>query len=291
MKIATWNVNGIRARQAQLHEWVERERPDVLCLQEIKATTEQVPAALCEMEGYWCYWHGTKGYSGVGLHVSRAFAPEPPDFGHPAFDYESRIVTATVQGVTFGSIYVPNGGKDFPAKMRFLEALQQYTADLNANGQRAIICGDLNIARAEIDVHPKERKPRAIGQLPEERALLERIIGNGLVDTGRALEPDNDQMFTWWAPWRNMKERNIGWRLDYVLASEPVFARVEACVIQREFGTSDHGPVVATFSGFESSHPRTSSRVQEKAPVETPGLLFAVAKRSEKESSLVTGHA
>ena len=88
------------------------------------------------------------------------------------------------------------------------------------------------------------------GSLPEERALLERIIGNGLVDTGRALEPDNDQMFTWWAPWRDMKARNIGWRLDYVLATAPIFDKVEGCVIQREFGTSDHGPVVATFSGY-----------------------------------------
>ena len=76
MKIATWNVNGIRARQAQLQAWIERERPDVVCLQEIKATSDQVPAALCEMEGYWCYWHGGKGYSGVGLHVSKAVAPE-----------------------------------------------------------------------------------------------------------------------------------------------------------------------------------------------------------------------
>jgi exodeoxyribonuclease-3 len=277
MKIATWNVNGIRARGSQLQEWVEREQPDVICLQEIKAAPDQVPAALCEMEGYWCYWHGAKGYSGVGLHVSKTFSPERPAFDHPAFDYESRMVTAYVQGVTFASIYVPNGGKDYPAKMRFLEALRQFTADLHASGQHAILCGDLNIARADIDVHPKERKPRAIGQLPEERALLERIIENGLVDTGRALEPENDQMFTWWAPWRNMKERNIGWRLDYVLASAPIFARVEGCVIQREFGTSDHGPVVATFDGFESFQPRKSSADQEILLPERPGLLFASA--------------
>jgi exodeoxyribonuclease-3 len=247
MKIATWNVNGIRARQAQVQELVEREQPDIVCLQEIKAVSEQVPAALCEMEGYWCYWHGAKGYSGVGLHVRKATSPEKPVFGHPAFDYESRIVTADVQGMTFASIYVPNGGKDFEAKMRFLEALRLFTHDLRGSGRLAILCGDLNIARTDIDVHPKERKPRAIGQLPEERALLERIIGNGLVDTGRALDPANDQMFTWWAPWRNMKERNIGWRLDYVLASQPLFDRVRSCAIQREFGTSDHGPVVATF--------------------------------------------
>ena len=125
IKVATWNVNGIRARQSQVQEWVERERPDVVCLQEIKATSDQVPAALCEMENYWCYWHGGKGYSGVGLHVSKAIAPARPVFSHPAFDYENRAVTVDVStdlgAVTIASIYAPNGGKDFPAKMRFLE--------------------------------------------------------------------------------------------------------------------------------------------------------------------------
>jgi exodeoxyribonuclease III len=247
MKVATWNVNGIRARQAQVQEFIEREQPDIVCLQEIKATTDQLPVWLCDMEGYWCYWHGTKGYSGVALHVKKGLSSERPAFAHPAFDYESRIVTVALDGVTFASIYVPNGGKDFPAKMRFLEGLREYTATLHAAGGRVVLCGDLNIARTDMDVHPKERKPRAIGQLPEERALLEAIIGNGLVDTGRALEPDNDQMFTWWAPWRNMRQRNIGWRLDYVLASQPIFDTVQSCVIQREFGTSDHGPVIAAF--------------------------------------------
>jgi len=247
MKVATWNVNGIRARQAQVQEFIEREQPDIVCLQEIKATTDQLPVWLCDMEGYWCYWHGTKGYSGVGLHVKKGLSSERPAFEHPSFDYESRIVTVALDGVTFASIYVPNGGKDFPAKMRFLEGLREYTATLHAGGGRVVLCGDLNIARTDMDVHPKERKPRAIGQLPEERALLEAIIGNGLVDTGRALEPDNDQMFTWWAPWRNMRLRNIGWRLDYVLASRPIFDTVQSCVIQREFGTSDHGPVIAAF--------------------------------------------
>jgi exodeoxyribonuclease-3 len=247
IKVGTWNVNGIRARQAQLQEWIEREQPGVVCLQEIKATPDQLPVWLCEIEGYWCYWHGAKGYSGVALHVSKALAPERPPFAHPAFDYESRIVTVDLGGITFASIYVPNGGKDYPAKLRFLEGLRSFTAELQAAGRQTVLCGDLNIARTDMDVHPKERKPRAIGQLPEERAVLESIIANGLVDTSRALEPENDQMFTWWAPWRNMKERNIGWRLDYVLASRPVFDAVQTCVIQREFGTSDHGPVIATF--------------------------------------------
>ena len=247
MKIGTWNVNGLRARQWQVADWVVAEAPDIVCLQEIKATLEQVPLALCELEGYWCYWHGGKGYSGVGLHVSKRVAPERPVFDHPAFDYENRIVTVQLPSMTVASVYVPNGGKDYAAKMRFLGALEQFAADHRASGSPLVICGDLNIARTEMDVHPKERKPRAIGQLPEERAQLERIIAHGLVDVGRALEPDNDQMFTWWAPWRNMRERNIGWRLDYVLASESLFARVTRCVVQREFGSSDHGPVIAEF--------------------------------------------
>jgi exodeoxyribonuclease-3 len=245
MKIATWNVNGIRARQSQVEDWVERERPDIVCLQEIKASPDQIPAALCEMEGYWCYWHGAKGYSVVGLHVSKALSPERPDFSHPAFDYENRIVLVRLPQVVVASVYVPNGGKDFPAKMQFLAALEAFVAKIQADRHPLVICGDLNIARTDMDVHPKERKPRAIGQLPEERAQLERIIAHGLVDTGRALAPDNDQMFTWWAPWRNMRQRNIGWRLDYVLASESLFAVTRSCIVRPEIGTSDHAPVVA----------------------------------------------
>lgn len=248
MKIATWNVNGIRARHAQVVEWVVRDRPDVICLQEIKATPDQVPTELCEMEGYWCYWHGGKGYSGVGLHVSKALSPERPQFSHPTFDFEHRIVQADLaSGLTVSSIYVPNGGKDFPAKVRFLDALDSYAETLQTAGRTAVLCGDLNIARTDIDVHPKERKPRAIGQLPEERVILERIIGRGLVDVGRALEPENDALFSWWAPWRQMRERNIGWRIDYILASQTLGSRAVACRVSREFGTSDHAPIVATF--------------------------------------------
>jgi exodeoxyribonuclease III len=252
LKVATWNVNGIRARQSQVQDWVDRERPDVICLQELKATSDQVPAALCEMEGYWCYWHGAKAYSGVAVHVSKSIAPERPAFTHPDFDFETRIaavdVTTDLGGVTVASVYVPNGGKDFPAKMRFLDAMDLYAQSFQTGGRALVLCGDLNVARADIDVHPKERKPRAIGQLPEERAMLERIISRGLVDVGRALDPSNDAMFSWWAPWRNMRARNIGWRLDYVLASSALAAHATACPVQTAIGTSDHAPVMATFN-------------------------------------------
>ena len=247
LKIATWNVNGIRARHAQVDEWVAREQPDVLCLQEIKATPDQVPDTIREMDGYWCYWHGGKGYSGVGLHLRKASFPERPAFSHPDFDFETRVVIARLPELDVASIYVPNGGKDFPAKMRFLEAMDEHARHAQASGRAIVLAGDLNVARTEMDVHPKERKPNAIGQLPEERERLERIISRGLVDLGRALDPDNEQLFTWWPPWRNMRERNIGWRLDYILASAPLAARASRCPASREVGTSDHGPVLAEF--------------------------------------------
>jgi exodeoxyribonuclease-3 len=145
-------------------------------------------------------------------------------------------------------VYVPNGGKDFPAKVRFLEALDAYAAGFQIGGELLVVCGDLNVARTERDVHEKERKPRAIGQLPEERALIERILGRGLADLGRRLDPDNEALFTWWPPWRNMRQRNIGWRLDYVLASETLASRALSCPVRADVGTSDHAPVVAIFA-------------------------------------------
>jgi exodeoxyribonuclease III len=247
VKIITWNVNGIRARQAQVQELIERERPDVFCLQEIKASTDQLPVWLCELEGYWCYWHGGKGYSGVALHIRKDTFAQRPAFHHPEFDYEHRIVTARLPSFTVASIYVPNGGKDFPAKMRFLESMVRFAAEYDTASHLLVLCGDMNVARTDMDVHPKERKPRAVGQLPEERALIEQLLSHGLVDVHRKLDPDNAELFTWWAPWRNLRQRNIGWRLDHVFASRELADRTTSCVVQREFGTSDHGPVIAVF--------------------------------------------
>lgn len=248
MKAATWNVNGIRAREAQVAEWMAREAPDVLFLQELKATSDQIPASLCELSGYWCHWHGTKAYSGVGLHVRREAFAEEPVFDHPDFDVETRVATATLGNLVVGSLYVPNGGKDFDAKMRFLSALEGFVARQLAAGKELLLGGDLNVTHTDRDVHPKERRPGMIGQRPDERALMTRILGHGLVDVGRAMDPDNENLFTWWAPWRQMRQRNIGWRLDYLLASQGLARRAVSCASLREVGTSDHAPVVAVFS-------------------------------------------
>ncbi|MDX1980754.1 MAG: exodeoxyribonuclease III [Bryobacteraceae bacterium] len=244
MKIATWNVNGIRARAEQVAGWLASEKPDVACLQEIKALPSQVPALLFEPGEYWTKWHGGGGYSGVALLVSKALAAAEPAWAHPAFDHENRIVTAEVGPVTVASVYVPNGGKDMDAKMRFLESLRQWAAGVQGP---LIVCGDLNVARAEIDVYPKDRKPTAIGQTPAERELFARLLETGLADVQRKLYPDTPELYTWWAPWRNLRERNMGWRIDYVLASEGVAVKARECKVFRETGTSDHAPLVAEF--------------------------------------------
>ncbi len=247
MKVATWNVNGIRAREAQFVEWVRRDLPDVVCLQEIKATPEQLGESLTLLPEYWSYWHGgPKGYSGVSLHLRKERFPARPEFSHPAFDVECRAVQARLApGLVVASVYVPNGGKDYEAKLRFLEAMSGYVDGVRADGGSLIVCGDLNVARTDADVHPKELKPGAIGQRADERAIFERILSADMSDVGRDLDPTNDRLFTWWAPWRGLRQKNQGWRIDYVLASRAL--RALECRVLADVGTSDHAPVVALF--------------------------------------------
>ncbi len=245
MKIATWNVNGIRARQTQFCEWLARDRPDVVCLQELKAEPSQVPPQ-CQLEDYHVFWHGMRAYSGVSLHIRKDAFDGEPRFSHPGFDMESRIVQAELGNLVVASVYVPNGGKNYAAKLEFMTQLAAWAERLHREGRNLVLCGDINIARSEMDVHPRERTPGIIGQRPEERALFERLLGGHLVDVGRARDPENANLFTWWPPWRNMRSRNIGWRIDYILASKTIASRASSCVVLADVGTSDHAPVMMT---------------------------------------------
>ena len=243
MKIVTWNVNGIRARQAQLCEWIARDRPDVVCLQELKAELAQIPEQ-CKLDDYYTYWHCLRAYSGVSLLVGKGLVESEPAFSHPEFDMEARIVQVEVDRLVLASVYVPNGGKDYEAKLTFMTKLAAWARQLHEDGNELVLCGDLNITRTDMDVHPKERKPGLIGQRLEERELFEKLLGEHLVDVGRALDPDNPNLFTWWAPWRNLRQRNIGWRIDYILASPTIASRAESCAVLADVGTSDHAPVM-----------------------------------------------
>lgn len=244
MKIGTWNVNGIRARSSQLKHWIDAEEPDVICLQEIKAAPAQIPAEIHDIAGYHAFWHGTGGYSGVALLLRQAKFPEPPVFTHPEFDFEHRLVVAEVNGVVWGSLYAPNGGKDYQAKLKFLTAMEQWAGELARRKKKLVLCGDYNVARKPVDVHPTLRKDM-VGQSKEERDLIDGFFNHGLVDVGRYVDPDNDRLFTWWAPWRNLRQRNIGWRLDYVAAHHSLVDQSCTCKVYRDVGTSDHGPVIA----------------------------------------------
>lgn len=270
LKVGTWNVNGVRARVRDVLEWLAREQLDVVCLQETKASPDQVPEELREHPEYFGYWHGHKGYSGVALLLRRATFGARPEFKHPPFDFETRIVTATAGGILFASIYLPNGGKDFDAKVRFIDALDSFCAEARAERLKLILCGDLNIAREPRDVHPKLQDPQQIGQTAGERGKLERMIGHGLVDLSRKFHPSDDQLFTWWAPWRQNRERNIGWRLDYVLPSESLAEHARSCDAFRHQGGSDHAPVIAT---FDIELPKPTSIDRNPPPAEQTGQL------------------
>jgi exodeoxyribonuclease III len=249
VKVSTWNVNGVRARESEVYEFLRQEQPDVLCLQEVKASAAQVPVSLRNHEGYWSYWHGNKGYSGVAILVRRASCPVRPVFTHPAFDLEQRIVVAELGNLRLASIYVPNGGKELGPKLTFLRAMEAWAGDQLRRGRDLVLCGDLNVTRTPRDVHDSERDDTLIGQTDEERALLDGLLAHRLEDLGRFFAPNDESLFTWWAPWREHRDRNIGWRIDYVLTSPAMSSLAKQCTAQRHFGTSDHGPVSATFEG------------------------------------------
>jgi exodeoxyribonuclease-3 len=248
MKVATWNVNGIRARELQVLEFLDTHAPDVVCLQELKAAPEQMPITLAAPAGYTSFWHGHKGYSGVGLLLKSSVFGSSVAFSHPDFDHETRIVLGETTSFGVASVYVPNGGKDYAAKIAFLEAMGGWARGAKAAGKALLVCGDLNVALTDRDVHAKERKPNVIGQRPDERALMNALLAEGLVDLGRTLDPDNDDLFTYWAPWRDMRKRNIGWRIDFVLASENLAKSARESRVYPEFGTSDHAPLVVDFA-------------------------------------------
>ena len=262
VKVVTWNVNGIRAREDEFLRLLDEEKPDVAMLQETKATAEQLPASLYGLLGlpaYHSIWHGSAGYSGVSVHLRKDVFERPRD-AHPPFDFETRVAEAHAvkksgEPFVFVSMYLPNGGKDYQAKLAFMRALATYPDDLVRRSradatfatENIVVAGDLNVARAEMDVHETERKPRATGQRPEERKLFEQFLAAGLVDVCRTLAPEDRELFTWWPYWNEQRARNVGWRIDYVLATRALAARAKESRVRRDFGTSDHAPVVVTF--------------------------------------------
>ena len=249
MKIVSWNVNGIRAiLQKNFREYVEKESPDILCLQEIKAHPDQLDMDVVQFKGYHCFWNpgARAGYSGVATFTKIKPLHTANGFGIPEYDTEGRVIMTEFKEFTLFNIYFPNGQKDderLKFKMNFYEDFLKEADLLRRKGMRLIICGDYNTAHKEIDLsHPKANE-KFSGFLPIERAWLDKLVSHGYVDTFRHFHSEPKQ-YSWWSYRMKAREKNIGWRLDYHFISEDLLPCLKKAYIQQEIKGSDHCPVV-----------------------------------------------
>ena len=249
MKITTWNVNGLRAALNKgAWDWVGQEKPDVLCLQEIKVKPEQMSAENLELfNQHSVYWNPADrlGYSGVATFTAIDPLAVEYGIGWGEFDIEGRVVRTKFPGFTLFNVYFPSGrrGQDRVAyKLEFYAHLLDMLDELHDRGERLIVCGDFNTAHNDIDLrHPKANKNTS-GFLPEERAWIDKYLAHGLVDIYRQLYPDKVE-YTWWTYLMNARKNNVGWRLDYFMISQALLPAVSDVVIHGEVMGSDHCPV------------------------------------------------
>ena len=255
MKIVTWNVNGIRARAVAFERWIRAHRPDIVCLQEIKAHPDQIPPEVRELTGYTSRWHGARGgYSGVSILVSESLGSV--EYTVPFFDEETRVLQARAAGLTVVNVYTPLGQKSYRQKIDFLGSLVQYVDALSYEGERVVLCGDLNVAHRDADVHPEMYVEDMLCTRPDERRLIDALEALGLKDLFRYHHPDAAHAYSWWPYYGGARSRNVGWRIDYILAPPAVAAASSACWIQREESSSDHSPVLADIGPMDEAGPR-----------------------------------
>ncbi len=253
MRLATWNVNGLRARLDFLVHWLRERRPDVVGLQELKLEDEQFPHDALEAEGYRALVHGQKAWNGVAV-LSRGPA-EAVQRGLPGQEaMGARLLTARVGDLDFTTVYIPNGKhvghQDFPAKLAWLEALAVYLGEAGAAGERAVVCGDFNVCPGPLDTWNEEGLEGSIFHTEEERERFSRLLATGLVDVYRERRPD-ERAFSWWDYRGGAFHRNQGLRIDFLLATPAVASRVTRIDIDREYRkkkegltASDHAPVL-----------------------------------------------
>lgn len=255
MKIISYNVNGIRAalRKGFL-EWLQAADPDVLCLQETKATPEQVDTQLFEGLGYHHYWVSAqkKGYSGVAIFSKKEPVNLSLETGIEAIDSEGRFIRADFPELSVASLYLPSGTN--PArlafKFSFMDIFQKYIDELKETYPRLVICGDYNICHQAIDIHDPVRNKTVSGFLPEEREWLDQFLTHGFTDTFRQFNPDPHQ-YSWWSYRANARANNKGWRIDYALADDRLIPYLECAFLLPNAMHSDHCPVGVSFN-FES---------------------------------------
>jgi exodeoxyribonuclease III len=250
MRIYSYNVNGLRAAMSKgFTDWLRAEDPDVVCLQEIKASADQIDVSAFENLDYSHYWRSAekKGYSGVGILSKRK--PDKIVYGmnNARYDAEGRVIRADFGDFTLVCAYFPSGTtggvrQDF--KMEFLEAFLSFALALRKERPLLQICGDFNICHKGIDINFPEKHTKMSGFLPEERAWMDRLTEQGFIDTFRVFNSEPGH-YSWWSYRANSRNKNLGWRIDYHMVSSALKEKLKAAGIQPEVIYSDHCPVWA----------------------------------------------
>jgi len=253
IKLYSWNVNGIRAAEKKgFLDWLAQSDGDVVAVQETKASPDQLSAALLNPTGYHADWSSAekKGYSGTATYSKAQPIAMKTGFDDERFDKDGRILISDFNRFVFFNIYFPNGGRGpewVKHKLEFYTRFLEVVAGYTRQGRSVIITGDVNTAYAEIDLaRPKENVKKS-GFMPEEREAMNAFFAAGLIDTFRALHPD-EVKYTWWDQVTRARERNVGWRLDYFFVTPDLKDRVVAADIYPEVMGSDHCPISLTLN-------------------------------------------
>lgn len=251
MKIATYNINGISARLPVLLRWLEESKPDIACLQELKAPQERFPIEIINDAGYKAIWHGQKSWNGVAI-LSRQHDIEEHTKELPgdADDSQSRYIEATINGVTVVCIYLPNGnplpGPKFDYKLSWMKRLHDHAAKLLTTKKPVVITGDFNVIPEEVDVYKPERVANDALFHPDSRKAFHELLEQGWTDSLRYLFPD-EKIYTYWDYFRNAYQRNAGMRIDHFLLNASLLSRLKTGGVDKFVRgwekTSDHAPV------------------------------------------------
>lgn len=250
MKIISYNVNGIRAAiQKGFSFWLSQENPDILCLQELKADEGQVDLEEIKALGYHIYWQSAqkKGYSGVGIFTKKKPNLVTYGCGIDKYDAEGRVIRLDFATFSIMSVYMPSGSSGDERqsfKMEWLTDFQKYTNQLVKNHPNIILAGDFNICHRPIDIHNPKSNANSSGFLLEERDWIESYLTKGFIDTFRFIHPELSHQYSWWSYRANAREKNLGWRIDYLLASHPMTHMIKNASILSEVKHSDHCPIL-----------------------------------------------
>jgi exodeoxyribonuclease-3 len=261
MKIATFNVNGVNGRLPVLMRWLAEAKPDVACLQELKASDDKFPEPAMRQAGYRAVWHGQKGWNGVAI-LARDRTPMETRRGLPGDpdDAHSLYIEAAVEGVLIGCLYMPNGnpapGPKFDYKLRWFDRLATHAAELLATGMPVVLVGDFNVMPTELDVYKPERWVDDALFRPEVRKAFHGLLAQGWTDAVRALHP-GERIYTFWDYFRNAWARNAGLGIDHLLRSPSIVDRLVASDVDRQVRgwekASDHAPIWIEFGDASGS--------------------------------------